>query len=306
MSSDKYDVIVVGAGPAGLAASYKLAQAGLEVVLIERGDYPGSKNLSGGVLYSRVLEKLIPAFWEEAPVERYITNYLTTFMTRDDAFTLDFKTGSFAKPPYNAFTVLRAKFDRWLAEKAEEAAVALVTGIRVDSVLKEGDRVVGIRAGEEEMLSDVVIAADGVNSFLAEQAGLRKPIKLEHLAVGVKELIELPREVIEERFNLRGDEGAAYALVGEATHGIAGGAFLYTNKESISLGVVMRLDDLVKSGQQPSEIIEDLMEHPCIAPLIKDGRTIEYGAHLIAEGGMEMMPQLYTGGMLVAGDAAGF
>lgn len=306
MSADKYDVLVVGAGPAGLAAAYKLALSGVEVVLIERGDYPGSKNLSGGVLYSRVMEKLMPNFWEEAPVERHINNYLTTFMTEEDSFTIDFKSKDLGQAPYNAFTVLRAKFDRWLADKAEEAGVMLITGIKVDELLKEGHKIVGIRAGEEEMLSDVVIAADGVNSFLAAQAGLRGPIKLEHLAVGAKELIELPREVIEERFHLNGDEGAAYALVGEATHGIAGGAFFYTNLESLSLGVVMRLDDLVKTQQQPHDVIEDLLEHPLIAPLVKDGQTIEYGAHLIAEGGLEMVPQLFTDGMLVVGEAAGF
>jgi len=209
--------------------------------------------------------------------------------------------------PYNAVTVLRAKFDRWLAEKAEEAGAMIVTGIKVEKVIKEGNRVIGISTGDEEMLADVVIAADGINSFISQEAGLRGEIKLEHLAVGAKALIELPRATIEERFHLTGNEGTAYAILGEATHGVAGGGFLYTNQESLSIGIVMRLDDLVKERVKPPEVLDDLLEHPMIAPLVKGGTMTEYGAHLTGEGGLNMVPQkLYTDGMLIIGDAAGF
>lgn len=307
MSADKYEVIIVGGGPAGLAAAYKLAEAGMEVVLIERGDYPGSKNLSGGVLYSRILNQLIPGFWEDAPVERYMTNYITTMMTKDDYFNLEYKGKALGTPPYNAFSVLRAKFDRWLAEKAEEAGAMIVTGIKVEKVMKEGSRITGISTGEEEMRADVVIAADGINSFISREAGLRGDIKPEHLAVGVKALIELPREVLEERFRLQGKEGTAYAILGEATYGVAGGAFFYTNLDSLSIGVVLRLDDLARAGIKPVDALDDFLDHPLAAPLVKDGKMVEYGAHLTGEGGWHMVPsKLYTDGMLIAGDAAGF
>ncbi|SHN80093.1 FAD-dependent oxidoreductase [Desulfitobacterium chlororespirans] len=307
MSADKYEVIIIGAGLAGLSAAYKLARAGREVVVVERGDYPGSKNLSGGVLYSRILDQLIPDFWEEAPIERYITNYLTTLMTPTDYVNIEYKGQGLAKTPYNAVTVLRAKFDRWLAEKAEEAGAMIVTGVKVDKVLKEGGRMTGIVTGDEEMLAEVVIAADGINSFIAQEAGLRGEIEPAHLAVGAKALIELPQQVIEERFRLEGNEGTAYAMLGDATHGVAGGGFFYTNRESLSIGVVMRLDDLVKEKVKPFEVLDDLLRHPLVAPLVKDGTMTEYGAHLTAEGGLHMVPaQLHTDGMLIVGDAAGF
>jgi len=301
---DKVDVIIVGGGLAGCAAALSLAREGLEVVLVERGPYAGSKNLSGGVLYGRVLEQLIPEYWQEAPVERAITREVVTFLSEQTAFNIDFRNPRFAES-HNAYSVLRGKFDRWLADRCEEAGVMLVTGIKVERVLVEEGRAVGILAGEDEMRSDVVILADGANSFLAEQLGLRPPFDPAHLAVGVKELIGLPRETIEERFNLSGDEGAAYGLVGYATRGIAGGGFLYTNRESISIGVVMHLDEVIEQGIKPAEVMDDFLAHPCIEPLVRGGKLLEYGAHLVPEGGLAMLPKLSMAGLLVTGDAAG-
>lgn len=307
MSADKYEVIIIGGGVAGLAAAYQLAEAGVEVVLIERGDYAGSKNLSGGILYCRIMDKLIPQFWKEAPIERYITNHLTTFMGKEDYFNMEYRGQSLGETPYNAVSVLRAKFDRWLAEKAEEAGAMIVTGVKVERLLKEEGRVVGISTGDEEMLADVVIAADGINSFIARDAGLRPAFELKHLAVGVKALIELPKDVIEERFHLTGEEGAAYAILGEATHGVAGGGFLYTNRDSLSIGVVMQLESLLTEKVKPAEVLDNLLHHPMVAPLVHGGTMIEYGAHLTGEGGLHMLPpRLYSDGFLIAGDAAGF
>lgn len=305
MSEEIFDVIVIGAGVAGSSAAFKLAKAGLQVVFIERGPFPGSKNLSGGVLYGKVLHELIPNYWETAPVERAITNQVVSFLTADSSVNLDFKTEAFNTPPYNGFTVLRSRFDRWLAEQAEEAGAMLVPGIKVDGVLKQNGQVTGITAGGEEMLAKVVIAADGANSFIAQQAGLRGAIPPRHAGVGVKEVIGLPREVIEERFHLSENQGAAYNIVGYATRGVPGGGFLYTNRESLSVGLVIHLDALVERQLKPAEIFEDFLAHPMIAPLIKGGRLLEYGAHLVPEGGLAMMPQLAADGLLLVGDAAG-
>ncbi|HEY3344475.1 MAG TPA: FAD-dependent oxidoreductase [Anaerolineaceae bacterium] len=302
---DKFDAIIIGAGLAGSAAAYRMAQEGLSVLVIERGPYPGAKNLSGGVLYGQALNRLIPEFWKQAPVERYITREVVSFMTGATAFNLDFKTQSFGEAPYNGFSVLRGKFDRWLAEQAETAGAMLVPGIKVEALVKDGERVTGIVAGEEQMLADVVIAADGANSFIAEQAGLRGRFNPAHLAVGVKELIGLPRETLEDRFGLSGDEGTAYGIVGFATRGVAGGGFLYTNTDTISIGVVMHLDECVHTQVKPAEVMDDFLAHPSIAPLVRGGKLLEYGAHLVPEGGIPMMPRLVTDGLLVAGDAAG-
>lgn len=305
MDDEAFDVVVVGAGIAGCVAAYRLAEAGHSVVLIERGSAAGAKNLSGGVFYCRVMEQVFPGFVRHAPVERVITRNCISMTNATSAVTIDYRDERLSEP-VNAVTVLRARLDAWLAERCEEAGVMVMPGVRVDELLLEGGQVVGVRAGDDELRARVVIAADGVNSFLARQAGIRPTEPLENLAVGVKSVIRLPREVIEERFSLTGDEGVAHAMVGDCTQGIAGGAFLYTNTASLSLGVVLRLDDLVASGRSSSEVHDHLLAHPSVAPLIEGGELLEYGCHLTIEGGPQMARRdLTRPGLMVVGDAAG-
>jgi electron transfer flavoprotein-quinone oxidoreductase len=306
MAEEKFNAIIVGAGPAGSTAAYILAREGLDVLLIEKGTTPGSKNVSGGRMYTHALNRIIPNFWEEAPVERPVAREVITFLNGDQSVSLNCHDVSWVKPPYHSFTVLRAEFDAWLAAKAEDAGAVLACSIRVDDVLRENGRVVGIRAGEDEMLADVVIAADGVNSVIAQQAGLSKIFSAHQVATGVKQVIELPPETIGRRFQVDGNHGAAQLFVGDCTKGMQGGGFLYTNKSSLSLGLVVSTGELQRHQIKMSEILEEFKESPHIAPLIEGGQVAEYSAHLIPEAGLGMMPQLFGDGILVAGDAAGF
>jgi len=303
-----FDVIVVGAGVAGCVTAYQLAQQGRSVVLIERGEAPGSKNLSGGVLYCRGMQEVFPDFLDEAPVERRITRNYINFLNAESSIGIDYKDTRLTDP-VNAVTVLRAKLDPWLAEKCEEAGVFIMSGVRVDRVLTEdgatGVRVVGVQAGEDELRAHVVVAADGVSSFIAQEVGLRTKQPLNHLATGVKCVVKLPRESIEARFNLTGDEGAAFAVVGDCTEGVGGGGFLYTNTESISVGVVLRLDDLTAKKKVATDVFDRFLAHQFIAPYLEGGEVIEYGCHLVAEGGLDMVGEISMDGMIVVGDAAG-
>jgi electron transfer flavoprotein-quinone oxidoreductase len=302
-TEERFDAIVVGAGPAGSIAAYCMAKAGLEVLLIERGTAPGAKNMTGARLYGHSLHKVMPNFWEEAPVERRVNREMVTFMTGKSAISLDVKSEKFSETP--SFTVLRSEFDAWLASKAEEAGAMVASGVRVDELLIEDGKVVGVRCDEDEMYANVVIAADGVNSLLAQKAGLRGELLPKHVATGVKEVIELPRQVIEDRFNLNGDSGAAQLFVGECTRGLQGGGFLYTNKHSISLGLVITAEEFAHTEYRISDLMEEFKLHPAIQPLIEGGKVVEYSAHLVPEGGLGMMPPLVGDGLLIVGDAAG-
>ena len=307
--SKTYQAIVIGAGPAGSSAALTMARAGLDVALVERGSFPGEKNMFGGVLHRLpALEKIFPDFWERAPLERHIIKKGVTFMTGDSSFSTTIEAGNFDRPPYNGYTIFRPKFDRWLADEAVAAGATLITRATVEDVVRTDGRVSGvtIQGRSGELHAPVVVAADGVLSFTAQKAGLRKAtFDPAQMAVGVKALIDMPREMIDERFGLVRDQGFANEFVG-CTEGVRGGGFLYTNYDSLSVGLVFHLASLRTSGKTPYDLLNAFMEQPQMAKMVRGGKLQEYSAHLIPEGGYDMIPELVGDGIIVAGDAAAF
>jgi electron transfer flavoprotein-quinone oxidoreductase len=301
-----FDAVVVGAGPAGSTAALELARAGRSVCLLERGPFPGAKNMFGGVVYGRVLDGLIPRWWEEAPIQRWVTRRSTMILTAGQALTVDFRTAAWGCPPYNGATAYRSEWDLWLAGKAEQAGATVLTSTTATGLLRNSrGRVSGVRTDRAggEILAQVVIACDGVNSFLAKEAGLHRDHGAEHLTLGAKEVLQLPREEIDKRFNLSGLEGADIEILG-GTGEVPGGAFVYTNLDTVAVGVILQLPALAAGQRRPEEFIGELKVHPAVAPLVRGGELKEYSAHLIPEGGYKTMPELIADGLLVAGDAA--
>lgn len=303
---EKFDAIIVGAGPAGSACAYLLAKAGKSVLVIERGTSAGSKNVTGGRLYTYALELVEPGLHAEAPLERKVVREQIMMLGQSSGVTIDYVDYGFKEDVPQSYTVLRAPFDEWFAAQAEEQGAMVAAGIRVDDLIIQDGRVVGVKAGEDEMFGDIVIAADGINSFMAQKAGLCNELTPHMVGIGVKEIIELSAETIEKRFNIAPDEGAARVILG-CTEGIQGGGFLYTNKDSVSLGIVYSPESAAKQKKTIQEIFQDFKMHPAIYPLIEGGTTVEYGAHMVPESGLKgVPPKLYREGFMVIGDAAGF
>ncbi|MHB1405183.1 MAG: FAD-dependent oxidoreductase [Desulfitobacteriaceae bacterium] len=303
---ENFDVIVVGGGPAGLAAAISAARAGMKTVVIERGEYPGTKNVMGGVLYSRATEAIIPEFWKEAPVERPVIEQRYGFLSGDEIFAATYRDPAWGEPPYNAHTVLRVKFDKWLGQQAEKAGVMIITETVVEDLLYKGDNVVGVRTGraEGDLGAKVVILAEGVNAFIAKKAGLAPQMRPDTVAIAVKEIIQLPQEKLEDRFCLEPGQGATIELFGDSTDGMLGTAFIYTNKDSLSVGVGALLEPLTRKKWTPNDLLESFKAKPYVKRLIQGGETKEYLAHLIPEGGYNAMPKLHRQGVMVVGDTA--
>ncbi|MBP0625259.1 FAD-dependent oxidoreductase [Cupriavidus consociatus] len=308
--SSQFDAIVVGAGPAGNTAAYVMAKGGMKVLQIERGEYPGSKNVQGAILYANALEQIIPNFRDDAPLERHIieqrmwmlddTSYVGTHARSDD----------YNKPPYNRYTIIRAQFDKWFSAKVREAGALLICETTVDRLIMYGDQVIGVKCDREdgEVYGDIVILADGVNSTLARKAGFHREIKAHNVALAVKEILFMPEDIIRQRFNVVEDEGVVIEMVGRITAGMTGTGFLYTNKESLTIGVGCLLSDFKKCADRtsPYTLLENMKHHPSIAPIIAGGEMKEYCAHLIPEGGFNAIPKVYGNGWMIVGDSGGF
>jgi electron transfer flavoprotein-quinone oxidoreductase len=253
------------------------------------------------------VRNLFPDLLENIPLERFITHEGISLMAKDRSVTLHYSGNELRDEPHQSHSILRSKFDRWLSERVEEKGVAILSKIRVDDLIKDNGRIVGVLAGADELRADVVLACDGALSLISEKAGLRTPEAPGNFALGIKEVIALDSGVINERFNLEGDEGTARLFVGEVTRGKFGGGFLYTNRESVSLGIVVGIDEAAED-RLPIEVpalLDAFKERLEISPLIRGGSTVEYSAHIIPEGGFKAIGDLCGNGILVAGDAAG-
>jgi electron transfer flavoprotein-quinone oxidoreductase len=307
MADDKFDVIVVGAGPAGTSAAITAAKAGLNVVLLERGEYPGSKNVQGAVLYTKNLADILPEFWKDpaCPMERYITQQNIMVTAEDSAIQVGYKSDKWVKEPHNCYTIIRVNFDKWYAQQAEKAGAQVYSGVKVSKLIRKGSQVVGIETSEgDQLMADVVIACDGVNSMLAQQIGLIDEWRPDEVALGVKEVLALDRGRLEDRFQLEGNEGTTFEIFGGTSKGMLGYAFMYTNRESISFGVGCKLSHFQKARIAPYDLLESAKKHPIIRRYLRDAKPMEYSAHLIPEGGYYSLPPLYTDGFMLAGDAA--
>lgn len=298
------DTVIIGGGLAGLSTAYGLAREGLEVIVIERGDHPGSKNMTGGRLYLEPLKRFYPELWEEAPFERWVTKERITLISGQKAVTLEYSNPELLG---HSATVLRSHLDKWLSEKVQEAGAFVIPQKKAVDLIWDGDRVVGVNVEGEELPSKVVVIADGVLSFIGQKAGLRTPLTPEKLALGYKEVIRIGEEEVQRRFNLEENQGLAHLFFGSLTKGHFGGAFLYTNRDTLSLGIVIGLAGAANSKDMNApELIEEFKARSEIAPLIEGGEILEYSAHLIPEGALDCVKGLYGNGVLLVGDAAGF
>ncbi|WP_026607440.1 FAD-dependent monooxygenase [Methylocapsa acidiphila] len=309
MAQEKFDAIVVGAGPSGNACAFSLATRGLKVLQLERGEYPGSKNVQGAILYADALEGLVGDFREDAPLERHIIEQRIWMMDDRSFCGAHYRSEDFNEDRPNRYTIIRAQFDKWFSRRVVQAGALLLCETTVVELIRDADgKVIGVRTDRDgdPIYADVVVLAEGVSGLVGARAGLRAVPPPDTVALAVKEMHFLPRETIEARFNLQGDEGVVIEAAGTITKGMTGTGFLYTNKESISIGIGCLISDFADQGQTPYGLLESFKAHPSIKPLLAGSEVKEYAAHMIPEGGYKAIPQLFGDGWLIVGDAGQF
>lgn len=341
MPRNKFDVIIVGAGPSGCSAGIYLARKGYNVLILEKSRVPGHRNVSGGVIYGKYkkgysLIDLLPDFEEEAPVERKIIDHsiciLSDIKKSSGKYSLQYdgsynykkyvlnknsisaKLGLLNVNPASGidYSILKSKFDKWLSTKFIEVGGLLSTENSVEDLIINNNRIIGVKTTDEELYADVVIDASGVTSGLAEKAKLRSKLKSDQVYHGIKQVYQLSEEKIEERFNLKNGDGKAVFYLGNFMKGVSGGAFLYTNKDTISAGIVSSLDSLVDKCTnnpdelgKPIELLEAFQNHPELSQYLEGSTLLEYSAHNIPKGHKTMLKTPYTSGFLCIGDSLG-
>jgi electron transfer flavoprotein-quinone oxidoreductase len=299
--------------------------------MLEKGKIPGEKNMTGGVLYGDFgdgwgLINLVPDFETAAPLQRKVNSHevvilsdpdfrsgttryyrLTrgSFPARVGLFNLEFGTG-------HDYSVLRRPFDRWFADLAVEAGAMLSTETTVEGLLKESGKVVGVRTTKEDLRANLVIDSSGVTSRLVTEAGLREELVPRQLYHGIKRVYRLDAGTIEKRFRVNPGEGRAVFFLGEFMQGIGGGAFIYTNRETLSVGLVVSMDSLIRATTERFDRVGKLLDvqdaferHPMVAELLDGAEAAEYSAHNIPKGFKCIPKKPYADGYLVTGDALG-
>jgi electron-transferring-flavoprotein dehydrogenase len=319
------DVLIVGGGPAGLAAALRLAQlqrekggAPLTVAVLEKAREAGAHQLSGALLDPSALRDLIPDFIAKgAPIESEVLEDNIYFLTPKKQIRLPITPPPFRN--HGNYIISLNKFTKWLASLVEAEGIDLFTGFPAQSVLSDGTRVIGVRTGDKgigkhgerkatfepgsDILAKVTIFADGVRGNLTKELTrtlqLADPAHPGEYAIGLKEIWEVPADRLKPGTVIH---TMGYPLRDEEF----GGSFVYAmGGGRISIGFVVGLsykDPLF----DPHAAFQRFKLHPFISRLLEDGQMVRYGAKALPEGGWNTRPVTHFNGGLIVGDAANF
>src|ERR671939_1154726 len=284
---EHFDVAIIGGGSAGLAALKQLSNLGKQAILIEAGKTVGSKNISGGILYSKKLKNgkvynvedvYGQEFLTEAPLERLITKYILHATSKDKVFSIDLTSAHKYQANFG-YSVLLNKLNSWFAKEAGESAEkqggGIIPGVHVKSITWNNDKTIVETDELDEFEVKAIIAADGVNSEIAEITGARNKFTSEELYQGVKVVVKLPEEIMEQRFGIGPNEGAAHLFAGDITLNHIGGGFVYTNRDTLSVGAVYHYDSLMEKPDEPYTLVNALLNNPMVSGFITDEVAIK-------------------------------
>ncbi|MBA2648610.1 MAG: electron transfer flavoprotein-ubiquinone oxidoreductase [Legionella sp.] len=319
----EYDVLIIGAGPAGLSAAIKLKQLAmaqqieLRVCILEKGSQIGAHILSGAVLEPRSLKELLPNTWEDAPLDTAVTSDAFYFLTKTKSFKLPTP-----KPMENHgnYIISLGELCKFLSSQAEALGCEIYPGFSAQKVLYDNDnQVIGVetgsmgldKAGKEtpnyqpgmHLLAKQTLIAEGcrgqLGQVLMSRYHLRDDVQPQTYGLGLKEIWHIEAQ--------HHEPGKVIHTIGwPLSQACYGGAFLYhLSKQRLAIGFVVGLD-YKNTWLNPYEEFQRFKTHPLISSVLKKGERLGYGARALNEGGWQSLPKLtFPGGALI-GDAAGF
>lgn len=295
------EVIIIGAGPSGLTAAKILAENGIKTIVLERAAKPGTKSSYSGIFSKELLERVFGKFNIE--YERTLSE-CRAYLLQEDTFVSVNQRNNNEK----RFIALRETVNSWMLNKAKSTGAEIVQKTVVRDLIVQDGKIIGVKTDEEEYFTSAVIVAEGVSPMLTKTSGLRKgELTSDQIMLFTEETINLHSDVIETRFNLKPGIGLAgkFFVQFNSLNNINCSGYIYTNKNSISLGTGIALSDSVSKGVNINECQEKIKLHPAISPLIKDGITINYASYMLPcnKGDLSCL-KIFSDGCLIVGGAA--